>query len=149
MRMGHLVAALLLVPLAAFLLYETTRFRMPLESHDVGPRLFPQVILSIVVVAILALALQSWLRRPDLNVRFQNSGQVVGAVLLAGLTVALLSILGFLIVMPLYLIGAMLLLGNRKWRAILAVAVGFTLVTYGLFGLLLSVPLPMGFLANL
>lgn len=58
----------------------------------------------------------------------------------------LLSPLGYLLATSLFLAGVMWLLGVRPPGKLLAIAVGFALVTYALFAYLLGVPLSRGIL---
>ena len=56
----------------------------------------------------------------------------------------LLNPLGYLITTPLYLIGGMVILKERKWGWIVLFAVGFTVVFYMAFAQILNMPIPVG-----
>ncbi|MBF4694691.1 tripartite tricarboxylate transporter TctB family protein [Fusibacter ferrireducens] len=60
--------------------------------------------------------------------------------------IALLNILGFYLMTPIYLLSLMFLLGVKDKKLAFGVALGSTLIIYIGFSLLLSVPVPMGIL---
>ena len=71
---------------------------------------------------------------------------VVGLLLFCVLT---LQTLGYFITTPLFILGLLLLLGVRSWRALLICTIVRPLVWAALFQAALGVPLPEGLLAPL
>jgi putative tricarboxylic transport membrane protein len=58
--------------------------------------------------------------------------------------VALMNPLGYLLSTPLYITGALVMLGVRKWGWIILLAVGFTVVFYIVFAQMLNIRIPVG-----
>ena len=57
---------------------------------------------------------------------------------------AVLKPLGYLLATPVFIIGALVVLGERKWWQMIVIAVSFTVVFYVAFAQLLNVRIPVG-----
>src|SRR5262245_30470496 len=73
-----------------------------------------------------------------------SAGRPVVFWVITAAYVVLLPSAGYLLTTPLYMAGGMWLLGIRRWLLIAGVAVGGTVIQYGLFASLLGVLLPLG-----
>jgi putative tricarboxylic transport membrane protein len=111
----------------------------------ISPAAFPRIIL----VALIVCALLQIFRGKDDTARFPSPGRTLSGIALVGLYIGLIDLVGYFILTPIFLMSFPLLLGYRRWRWIIALALGCTLLFYLVFNLLLGVPLPAGFLENM
>jgi putative tricarboxylic transport membrane protein len=65
------------------------------------------------------------------------------------LYLAVLAPLGYIIASLLYVVGGLWLMGERRWVTLAGCAVGYTVITFVLFAMVLPVPLPLGPLNDL
>ena len=128
-----------LVAIATTFFVVAMGFPGPLSPGDLGPARFPQAValLLIVLVAIEWLVARStWpeLRRADITLAVTVTIYTSAAVVLTGA-------LGFFVVVPPTLFGALWLLGERRLGLMAAYSVGFTLFIWGFFAYGLGQPI--------
>ncbi len=141
-HLGDRVVAGILLALAVGMFLYTLTFPGTLQPTDPGTAAFPRIL----AVALAALAVVLLLRPSEVALLPERSGAfpVVGIVVLTAIYAAVLPILGFLILTIVYLAGALLLMKVRKVVYLVLVPVVLSFALFGLFGLLLEVPLPYG-----
>lgn len=123
----------------------------------IGPRAFPYAIGAILLVAGAILSVTGARALIHEGPIAENSdgepdepgvpASASRAWCVMALTVAyvlLLSRLGYPLATPVYVAGALLLMGMRSGPVIAAVAIGYTAATYVVFAMLMRVTLPLG-----
>ena len=160
-----LASGLALVAGGAGLFVSSSQLPAGTASDPVGPRGFPTLLAfgligcGLALLVGLCLGARSRARSggpgPYLNPdQDEDHGplsptRLSGGILLTAAYVASLQQLGFMIGTPLYLAGLLWLQGGVPRRQFLLTVLGYPLVLYALFGLLLSVPFPGGLLERL
>ena len=116
-------------------------------NHANDPALFPRAIaVSLIVLGILA-GIEAWKKRQPRSIDAASVGQLANIIITLLLLVMILvyslgSLRGaFLLLTFAFLTGAALLLGERPLVRVLAFSVGLSLSIYGIFVVLLRVPL--------
>lgn len=144
MRRANLISGLVLLALGGYVILRARTFP-DLPDGTPGPGDFP-VIIAIVMMGLVVLMLIGNLKTTDTKPVFDFRSVDFRRVILVALAicayVALLEVVGFLIATPLALLGTMLLI-NRESIPLKLLATGLTTAgLYGLFQVLLKVPLP-------
>jgi putative tricarboxylic transport membrane protein len=146
--------------LGVFLLVQAGRIPAGSVSDPIGPAGALRVM-SIVFICLGVVLVVQHLRRaralgasatsggvpgaaPDEPGHPASASRAVGFWAMTAAYVILLPSAGYLLTTPVYMAGGMWLLGIRRWWLIAAVAVGGTVIQYGLFASLLGVLLPLG-----
>lgn len=156
-RRYDLAIALLAIAFGVFVIAVARTIPIGLHKDAVGPRAFffgigVTFVLGGCIVATQRL--RYWKAQKDHMVRsegtddeegfpasFLRAASVIG---ISFLSIFFLEALGYLISTPLFIIGAMLLLGERNWKMVISLAVGFTALFYVVFGQWLDVSIPVG-----
>jgi putative tricarboxylic transport membrane protein len=157
-----LVCGLIALALAGVYLNEATKIQVSALGDTVGAGGFPLILGSLLAVAALLLLLQSFLARrsagadgPSAEVEGEAESPGYGVRRAAGLTViaaafiAMLPLGGYVVAVALLLAAVMLYQGLPFSRRTILVAGGGAIFLYGLFGLLLGIPVPRGLWASL
>jgi putative tricarboxylic transport membrane protein len=152
-----LVGSLLIVALGVFVLAVAFSYPPPKVVFDsIGPMGFPKAIGAFLVVGGLVQSARTalYIRRfgkwsPEEGVQDETEHPVSkwrALLFIAGcfVFVALLQPLGFLIAMPIAIVVALWSMDYANWVRRVVVALGFTVVAFIAFGIILAVPLPAG-----
>ena len=133
----------------------------PASPEEPGPRMFPLILGSLLALLALFVLAGSFKKNAE-RAAAQESGQPPSKGGLSGdqrqevmvvLTTFLLLVaygflmeqIGFILATPLVLVLIMVfLLGQRNWRKLLAIPIGFTLGCHLIFNVLLEANLPRG-----
>jgi hypothetical protein len=120
-------------------------FREGTATGGPGTRFLPVMVGVIVILLGAAIALRPS-ASPDVATPLGPGGSRRGFWTLAAILgyVLLFERLGFALASVPFLVVLLLEYGERRWPVVLAVALGATGVTYGLFAVWLGVPLPPG-----
>ena len=131
------------------------------EGTELGYNLafYPRLLGWFILVASLFIFLESFLKsdksadKVSHHVRIFKNGSFVkrlaGSILLVTIYLALLSIVGYLLLTPIFLFSFIIFLGDKeKWIIALMVSILLTGVVYLLFWILLYIPLPEGILIH-
>jgi hypothetical protein len=150
MRRADLLGGIGLLLFAAFYFERSFAISTGLASDRLGPTFFPRVLASGLALLAAVLIIRALLDRSDRTplsaVRATRLFGVLGLTILWAL---LLPRVGFLLVTPLLLGSVMWTMGLRRWRGLIGVSIGMTLVLYLVFVRGLNVLLPMGPLGGL
>lgn len=141
-KLGDRVVAGILIALAVGMFSYTLTFPGTLQPTDPGTAAFPRIL--AVALGIFAIFL---LFRPDevaLLPEKDGTFPMVGIIVLTTIYAGVSPLLGFLISTILYLVGALLLMKVRKVVYLVLVPICVSFALFGLFGLVLEVPLPYG-----
>jgi putative tricarboxylic transport membrane protein len=124
-------------------------------ADPLGPKAFPALIGGGLVLSGLLLYLEGWKKQrsaerqpaePVARVPI-DKGQIATLCAMIAWTVlyyATFETVGYLIGTPIFIFGLLSYFHRRRYFVNLAVAIGFTVIAYALFSLLLHVPLPTG-----
>lgn len=147
-----ILTGFLLLLLAGFYLRETVSLtEMTGLATAIGPKAFPYLLGTSMLVLSLLLLWQGWQERPKVDrgkaqVNWTRSEirdfLVVPALII--LYALVLESLGYLLSTLFFLLAGMLCMGRRKWTSNLLWALWFSLGTYFLFTHWLDVQLPRG-----
>jgi len=161
-RRIDLAVALAFVAFAIFLIVGASNIRLGLYRDPVGPRMFFYVCGSIMLLGGAYLAfrrLATWRETTGFMVPSEGAtdeegypASAVRAFCVMGSALGymlLLRPLGFLLAAPLFLMVGMFAMGQRNYRLMAVVAIGYTLFFYIVFAQLLHVRLPVGPFTNL
>jgi putative tricarboxylic transport membrane protein len=140
--LGDRVIAIVLLALAVGMFLYTFTFPGTLQPTDPGTAAFPRIL--AVALGVLAVLLFLSPREAKLLPERAGTFPMVGIVVATVLYALVLPLFGFLVSTALYLIGALLLMGVRRPVYLAVVPLALSVVLFGLFGLLLEVPLPYG-----
>lgn len=164
MNWSNSLIGIILLAFSAFYYFSTWEFPPPSKTDNLGPAFFPTLLAAALTLLSLLLILTGFFFRgkpgkekggavvqgaerleedsfsaDDVSGRF-----LYGTIVMSFLYVGLLSVLGFLVSTPLFLIILIRLLGYEKWVNNLAASVGLTAALYLLFATALGVSLPKG-----
>lgn len=164
MNWSNIIIGVILLIFSAFYYFSTSEFPPPTKTENLGPAFFPTLLAATLALLAFLLILNSFLFR-DASGKEKDGAVIQGAerleedsfsahdvsykfllgtIGLSFLYVGLISILGFLISTPLFLIILIRLLGYEKWVNNLAASIGLTAALYLLFATALGVSLPAG-----
>ncbi|WP_177220272.1 tripartite tricarboxylate transporter TctB family protein [Agrococcus baldri] len=120
--------------------------QLPAEAanSEFGSRWWPSLIGGAITLLGLAVAIVGALRPPVRDCEEPGATGIWQLLAILGLIVVYgiaWRFAHFLVVTPLLVLGIMTLLGGRGWRSLVLVPVVVTGALYGVFGLLLRVPL--------
>lgn len=149
-RLGELaiIAGLAIVALAFFVLGNFTQSANPL---DPGPALFPRMISTILLILCVgqfAVTLRQQIvpqKAAEAEAAQKENSvlkYVIGSLSLTAIYIFLFTKVTYVITTPLFMFGLLYLLGIRKWKILMLVPVGYTVISYFLYGTVLMVSLP-------
>ena len=164
MNWTNIIIGIILLIASAFYYFSTMDFPPPTKTENLGPAFFPTLL--AVALALLSLLLviaglfpggasrkggdaavikgAERLEEDSFGAENISYKFLLGTIGLSFLYVGLISILGFLISTPLFLILLIRLLGYEKWVNNLAASICLTAALYLLFAVALGVTLPAG-----
>lgn len=143
----HLLAALLL-GLAGLVYHEAGSIRtLGADIGVVDATFFPKLVAALIGACALLIAVQAR-KAPQARIAFalsRDTVQVLGFVVLMGVTMWSIPVLGFEVASVIFLCVAMLALGMRRIPLMLVIAFGLTGIVYTVFVKIMFVPLPSVF----
>jgi putative tricarboxylic transport membrane protein len=145
MRRADLLSGIGLLLFSALYLERSFAISTGLASDRLGPQFFPRLLALLLALLSVALVVRAASDRSDTTpLPAVRVGRLVAVLSLCAGWTLLLPRIGLLILTPL-LVGAVIwILGLRRWRSIIAVSLGMTLVLYLVFVQVLKVLLPLG-----
>ena len=150
MRRADLLGGIGLLLFAAFYFERSFAISTGLASDRLGPTFFPRVLASGLALLAAVLIVRALLDRSDrAPLSAVRAARLFGVLGLTVIWALLLPRAGFLLVTPLLLGSVMWTMGLRRWRGLIGVSIGMTLVLYLVFVRALNVLLPMGPLGGL
>lgn len=144
MRRPDAIVSLLLLGISSYVFYETASYPEPIVPGSPGPALYPRVVASLIAVSSVALFVQS-VRETRRN------GTPAAPLGLARMWLSVSLIMLFLfiaphwdtfVLLPLLMSSIMAIMGERRFKTILATALVFDLFVYVVFYRVFGVPLP-------
>jgi len=152
--MANRITAVFAVVLAALYVYATKQLPALEISDPLGPKVFPYLIGTGLLLSAVALLVQTLrAKKPERTDEKQDiSGEghhywVVGAVVICtGVYLAVFEWLGYAISTSLYLLMLMAYFHRGKWASNILTSVLYSFISYWMFTKLLGVLLPRGIL---
>lgn len=163
MNWTNIIIGIILLAASVFYYYSTMDFPPPTKTENLGPAFFPTLLATalaflslLLVIAGLfprgarknkgAAALEGAerLEEDSFGADAISFKPLFAAVGLSFIYVGLLSVLGYLVSTPLFLIALIRLLGYEKWVNNVIASAGLTAALYLLFVVALGVHLPEG-----
>jgi putative tricarboxylic transport membrane protein len=121
-----------------------------------GPKVFPLVVGALAIIAGVAMILQD--RNPAKRSKKADFGFMehrdvwikIGLISLAGIIFGLvIDSLGYLIATTLFMFIVSILINKGRWLQNILVALLFSVITYGVFGVALKLSLPRGIIETM
>lgn len=138
------------VALLAVVFYVFADFTQTANPVDPGPAFFPKVV-AIFTIILCVGNIISLLKKKDENVKEKVSDEatdpklivlyVLGTLLLTVVYILLFETVNYMILTGLFVFAIMFLLGVRKWKQLISVAVLYAIISYLLYAQVLQVPL--------
>jgi putative tricarboxylic transport membrane protein len=156
---GEAAFTLVLIALAACMIWQSTLVTEPPSNTVVGPRVFPLVIgWSMLAVALLIgwqnmrarlgrAAASAFVPQEDEDTAISDWRGVWAVLASLLLLCVLLEPLGFVTSIAVFLFGLSTFFAPRRWRVNAATALPFAVFFYWLFTRVLEIPLPNGILS--
>lgn len=164
MNWTNIIIGIILLIASAFYYYSTLDFPPPTKTENLGPAFFPTLLAAALAFLALLLVIAGLFprgaSRKDKGAAALDGAErleedafgaeviarkpLFAAVGLSFLYVGLISVLGYLVSTPLFLIALIRLLGYEKWVNNVIASVGLTAALYLLFVVALGVHLPEG-----
>ena len=129
------------------------------RAPDVGMAFYPRILVVLIILLSASIILQAIRKRPvaesvenDVVPFFDTvDGGLKRVLIMIGMTIIyqqLLTVGGFLVITPIYLIILMLVFHASSWWKIVLISLATTLFIYIAFQVLLKIPLPTGIFYN-
>ena len=148
----NIIFAVLLIVLAGVFFYYTNTFKILPGQADIGPKAFPRAVCICLVVLAVLLVIDELRRNDDTRIVLFNYKFLIGAVT-AFLFLVVFRTVGFVpCAMVAIFVMELLLLNEpfkKAWPLVVSVAILAPIALQLIFGTLLKVPLPKGWLAFL
>ncbi len=150
MRWGELTISVGMA-LVAVTFYALATFTQRINPVDPGPAFYPRIVSMLLLVAALTQVVQTWRSgRAPAGAQHRTpeawagpaSRYVLGTLVLSVVYVFLFDKVPYAVGATGFLLAVMLLAGMRRWGVLCGVALGYAVVTYYVFGYVLTVPLP-------
>ncbi|AOT72123.1 tripartite tricarboxylate transporter TctB family protein [Geosporobacter ferrireducens] len=148
MKKGNLISACLFIILGIYVTMLSNKFPNPGGDQVTGPDFFPKVLSGILIALSILLFVSTVLNKEDRQVGLLEKSAIKAYITMAALILYLvaINIVGFAIATPVFLFGLIRFYGMENYVKIAASSVLATAIIYGVFKVLLAVPLPMGIL---
>ena len=137
------LSGLVLFALALFVAWENRTY--PLGSlQEPGPGYTPLIIAVFLGATGLVVALRGYASRPLAEIEWPEAKRAVTILAACGVATYALEHIGYRLTIAALLVFFLGVMERRKPLAVVAVAAGFSLLSYYFIGTLLRVPLPTG-----
>lgn len=123
-------------------LISTSTINVRMTASKVSPKAYPTILFIALIVCALFLIVQGIRRREKSPYPTFNLKRILPLVGLLLFYAFFLKLIGFIATTLIFLVGAMLLLGERRPIVIIAVSLVFSVGLYFLFTKLLMIALP-------
>ncbi|WLR61410.1 tripartite tricarboxylate transporter TctB family protein [Guptibacillus hwajinpoensis] len=137
------IVLLLISILYLFLSFQLPAFPYAIVDADALPK---GLGILLAALSILLFILNPTEDRKKSDIKKDEVLMLVAVASLIFVYILLFELLGFVIVTILFLLVTSRMLGYTKWKTLIAVSIGFTLILYFSFNYLLQIYLPQGLL---
>ena len=138
--MQDVIGGLSLAALGAFAAIFAQRYEFG-DLNRMGPGFFPVILGTLLAVLGILIAVPAFFRSgPPVQVRWKPFALVMASLVAFAMT---LKVLGLIVATMLAVVIASLADNDTRWKGRILIALGVALITYLVFGLGLSMVLPM------
>ena len=150
MRIGSAIVAIVFMSVGGYLYYLTLGFPQAFDTQQKipGSAYFPQLLIYCLWALCLLLLFRLWQGKEVMRVEWKNAHLILISAVAMSLSALIIEDVGFLVVMPVYLVFQMRLLFYKQWVPITILSAVATLFVYVIFYRILNVPLPLGVIEN-
>src|SRR5262245_41444854 len=149
MRIADLVTAAVLTGIGVLVIVDALRLQIGWGTDGPQSGFFPFWLAVGLIAASLGIAAQAWRRAVDAPFVTRAALRPVLTLLLpATAAVLLMQLIGLHAASALYLAFNVRRIGRYSWAAVVAVSLGFPVVTFAIFERWFLVPMPKGFLES-
>ncbi|BCJ87701.1 tripartite tricarboxylate transporter TctB family protein [Effusibacillus dendaii] len=145
MKKGEMMISIIIISLCIVFLWMLRDFPPALSKEDVGPALFPGILLGVLLILSIVQLFMSIRGKSILVKLVDNKLQIVAGGLLL-LYILLIPILGYLLVTPLFLVILSRLLKVKSWMVSVFYSLAMSGLIWYFFEKVSGVPLPSGIL---
>jgi len=151
MRIGSALTAIICMIASGFLYYVTLGFPPPFEGQQQipGPAYFPRMLIYCLWALCLLLLFRLWRGKEIVRSEWKNVHLLVISAVMMIVCASIIEEVGFMVVMPVYLILQMRLLFYKERKPILILSAAAIVFVYMVFYKILNVPLPLGIMENI
>lgn len=143
----HMWLNIVLIAFSIFMLFQANQLPTGFNDSEVGSAFFPIVILSILIVLNIIDIITKYVNKEDENKEHKelpkiNLKKLLLLVIIMFLYVGILGWIDYRIITFIFVLSVMLIINLKDYKMALIVSVGFVLLLYLIFDLLLRVPMP-------
>lgn len=148
MKKGNIISSFVFMLLGIFVIVQSNNFPNAGGNQVTGPDFFPKVLSGILIFLSILLFISTVLYKENKDVGLLEKSAIKAYITMAALVVYLvfINIVGFAIATPVFLFGLIRYYGMENYKKIALSSVLATAIIYGVFKMLLAVPLPAGIL---
>lgn len=130
--------------LCCVFLYQTFSFPQALEATDVGPAAFPRLVFGVVLFLDCIYFIQLLTRKNDKQILLKNWWLVMAVLVVYGIYILLNYSIGYFPATIIFIVCALLIMRNTKWKFNIFFIIGLFLILYFGFYKVVGVQLPKG-----
>lgn len=148
MKRGNLISSFICMALSVYVIVQANTFPELGGSQVSGPGFFPKLWAVVLVGLSIILLGTSFYSHKNSQVGLLSPESIKVYICMAALIgyIVLLNSIGFILVTPVFLFGLIRFFGMKSYDKIAVTSIVITLAVYGVFEILLAVPLPAGIL---
>ncbi|MGV8980587.1 tripartite tricarboxylate transporter TctB family protein [Clostridium sp.] len=146
MRKGNIIISCVFILIGILVLVNVSTFPSMGPDQITGPEFFPGLLALILIVLSAVLFISNYRSKDQSPTGLFDEYAIKAYITMAGLVgyLVLINIVGFIIATPILLFGLMRFYGMKQYPKLVLSSVIITGAIYGVFKLLLAVPLPTG-----
>ena len=139
----EIVVSLVMIVLSVAAYVVAGTFRISFNLSDIGAQAFPRaIVIAMSALAVMQIIISIKNRNSDEKIKIGQWATLLSGIALLFVYISLIPILGYFVTTPIFVVGFLVLQGNRNWLQIVLVSSGFCLFVYVVFINVLRVTLP-------
>jgi hypothetical protein len=148
MKKGNIISSIICILIGIFIIYATKDYPQGLQGVP-GPAFFPRILSCVVIGLSILLLIKTYVKKDGRKISIFDKDSIKVYVTIGFLLAYLiiLDLIGFIISTPIFLFGLIFFYVRKNPLKNAVVALVVTFIVYGIFKVLLSVPLPQGIFA--
>jgi putative tricarboxylic transport membrane protein len=145
-RKGNIVISCVFILLGIIVLVNVSTYPSVGREQITGPAFFPRLLALILIGLSVMLFISNYRSKDQSSTGLFDIYAINAYITMVGLLgyMVMINIVGFIIATPILLFGLMKFYGMKKYPKLVLSSVIITGIIYGVFKLLLAVPLPTG-----
>lgn len=148
MKRGNAIISIICIILGIYVMVQANTFPELGGSEVSGPGFFPKLWAVVLIGLSILLLGSSFYAKKDKQIDLLSKERIKVYISMAALIVYifLINSIGFIVLTPIFLFGLIWFFGMKGYVKIAMASIAVTLAVYGVFEILLAVPLPAGIL---